>query len=306
MRHLNRLVLFFMLFGSSLVPLVSSAQVPAVDIRYDEDGLTALGYPVVEVRVGPGGIEAPSSLAPGVYQFRLIAEGEFSAYMDIVQPPAGLDQAEEEQQMLMAGRDDMPQPGWTFLGGTNTFAVGVPSSFLVELREGDYRIAASYYAFEQGSEEIMRLVPLTVAAAAGTPSAAMGVPDADVTLQMTDDLQYIVAPETVPSGSQLWKFENTGSERSHHLVIFRVPDGTTRDDIVAGFRGMMTGTPPAGGSVMDEMIGAGYAALQSPGTTTWTMFDYEPGTYAVICFIMDGKDGMPHMMDGMVTVFTVK
>ncbi len=305
MRFAKGFFLLFMLVAGSVFPLAANAQLDSVDIRYDEDGLTALGYPVVEVRVGPDGIEAPSSLAPGIYQFRLWANGDYSAYMDIVQPPSGLGQAEEEQQMLMAGRNDLPQPGWTYFGGTNTFAADVPSSFLIELKEGDYKIAASYYAFEEGSEETMRLVPLTVSADASTPATAMTAPDEDVVVQMTDDLQYIVTPETVPAGSQLWKFENTGTERSHHLVIFQVPDGTTRDDIIADFHGMMTGTPPAGNSVVVQMVGSGYAAMQSPGTTTWTMFDYEPGTYAVICFVMDDEASMPHMMDGMVTVFTV-
>lgn len=45
--------------------------------------------------------------------------------------------------------------------------------------------------------------------------------------------------------------------------------------------------------------------MQSPGTVTWTAFDHDPGTYAVICFIMGDEESMPHMMDGMVTVFTV-
>ena len=53
-------------------------------------------------------------------------------------------------------------------------------------------------------------------------------------------------------------------------------------------------------------VWVGYAALQSGGETTWSEFDLEPATYAVICFIMDDEESMPHMMDGMVTVFEVE
>ncbi len=57
----------------------------------------------------------------------------------------------------------------------------------------------------------MRLVPLTVTAAA-TPAVDSAVaatrvtasaPSATVTLEMTDDLRYIVGPDPVPAGPQL-------------------------------------------------------------------------------------------------------
>lgn len=309
MRVVKGVLVVFIFFASGLLPLSASAQLDVVDISYDEQAVTDMGYPLVEVRVGPEGIESPSELAPGVYHVRLIAEGDFVGYLNIVQPPAGLTQEEEEQQMLLAGAMDLPQEGWTYFGGTNTFGIGVPSSFVIELAEGEYKIAASYYPMERGGEEIMRLVPLMVSGDAeggATPAAAMDAPDADVTLEMTDDPAYIVTPDTIPSGTQVWKFENTGSERSHHVVMFRVPDGTTKDDIIAEFQGLMMGTPPADDSLMMQFVGSGYAAMQSPGTVTWTAFDHEPGTYAVICFIMDDEQSMPHMMDGQVTVFEVE
>ena len=45
--------------------------------------------------------------------------------------------------------------------------------------------------------------------------------------------------------------------------------------------------------------------MQSGGQTIWSEFDLDPGTYAVICFILDHETGRPHAVDGMVTVFTV-
>lgn len=306
---MKRFLVLLVLLAGVVAPTAASAQIEAVDISFDEQAVTDMGYPLVEVRVSPDGIEAPSELAPGLYHVRLIAEGDFSAYLDIVQPPAGLSTAEEEEQMLLAGAMDLPQEGWTYFGGTNTFAVDVPSSFVIDLAEGEYKFAASYYGMEEGSEEIMRLVPLTVSSdidAGATPVAAMTAPEADVTLEMTDDLQYIVTPESVSTGTHVWKFENTGSERSHHVVIVGVPDGTTADDITSEFNGLMMGTPPADDSLLMQFVGSGYAAMQSPGTVTWTAFDHDPGTYAVICFIMDDEESMPHMMDGMVTVFEVE
>lgn len=67
----------------------------------------------------------------------------------------------------------------------------------------------------------------------------------------------------------------------------------------------MAGTPPASEPLLAQMVGVAYAALQSGGQTTWNSWDLDPGTYAVICFIIDPATGRPHVMDGMATVFTV-
>ena len=122
----------------------------------------------------------------------------------------------------------------------------------------------------------MTLVPLTVTApatpvASGTPQAtpvAAGAPDADVVLETTDDLRYIVSPDPVPAGPQLWEVTNTGTMHSHHVVMSQVPEGTTADDIIAEFSGLMMGTPPTEDSLLNMMLPAGYVALQSGGYTT--------------------------------------
>jgi hypothetical protein len=127
-----------------------------------------------------------------------------------------------------------------------------------------------------------------------------------VTLIMTDSLRYIVAPKPVPAGPQIWEVKNTGADQSHHLVMMRVPDGTTADDITAEFASMMGGTPVAGEPLMAQVTYVGYAALQSGGQTTWQEYDLDPGTYAILCFIIDPATKEPHLMNGMVTTFVVE
>jgi hypothetical protein len=283
-----------------------------IDAAFSDVKLRELGYPVMKIHVGPDGVEAPSTLGAGYYLIEFSSEGEYSGYLDIMVPPPELSQEEATELALAAGRDDLAQPGWQYLGGANTFVEGEPVVFAIHLAPGEYQIAASYYLPEQGSEEIMTLVPLTVTAPA-TPVAstqaspvAAGAPQADVTLEMTDDLQYLVTPDPVPAGPQIWEITNTGETQSHHVVMMKVPDGTTADDIMAEFNGLVMGTPPADDSVMMQSEGAAYAALQSGGATTWYEFDLEPGTYSVICYIIDPETQMPHFMNGMVTVFEVE
>ncbi len=302
------------------------AQDPQIAWGYDEAALAALGYPAIEIAVSEDGVEAPETLPAGIYHVTLSVTAGNNAYVDFMQPPAGLSVEEMTQGALDAGASDLVQPGWTFAGGGNTPAAGISATFLIDLAPGDYQIAASYYPeLAEGEEydvanEIMRLSPLTVTEAAATPVASPVAgtgatpvagdpsigPDADVILEMTDDLRYIVTPDPVPAGPQVWEITNTGTEHSHHMVMYGVPDGTTADDIVADFASLMSGTPPAGPPLVASFTGAAYAALQSGGHTTWNVLDLDPGSYAVICFIIDPMTGMPHVLDGMVTVFTVE
>ena len=311
-RKLLFLVMMVALIGGGIAP--ASAQ-QDIDVAFSDVKLRELGYPELNIHVGPEGVVAPSTVEAGFHLVSLSSEGDYAGYMDIVQPPAGLDEKTATELALAAGRDDLAQPGWVYVGGTNTFEKGVPVRFAVYLKPGAYSIAASYYT--ETSEEIMTLVPLTVTGTA-TPVAASPVaspaatpvasnaPEVDVRLEMTDDFEYIVSPDPVPAGPQIWEITNTGVHHSHHVVMSKVPDGVTADGIIDEFSALFAGTPPAESSLMANMMPAGYAALQSGGQTTYNEFDLEPGTYAVVCFIIDPGTGRPHLMDGMVTTFTVE
>jgi hypothetical protein len=274
---------------------------------FDDARIRELGYPEVTVEASPDGVTAPAELTAGLYLVTLVPVDRPVAYLDIMQPPPGLSEEEATQLALDAGANDLAQADWVYLGGTNTFEPGQPVSFVINLPPGEFQWAASSYT-EGGDDEVIHLAPLTVTAGDATPSAATPVtlPEADVVLEMTDDLQYIVTPDPVPAGSQIWEITNTGMHSPHHVVMFGVPEGTTSEQIVGEFSAMMSGTPPAGEPLMAQFTGVAYAALQSGGQTTWNAWNLEPGSYAVICFIIDPVTGRPHVMDGMATVFAVE
>jgi hypothetical protein len=299
------------MLGAVLLAQVGSVAAQGMDVSFSDVKLRELGYPEIVVTVGTDGVDAPSELPAGYYLITLQPTEQFSTYLDIMLPPAGLSTDEATKLALDAAANDLAQPDWGYLGGTNTFEVGVPVSFALYLAPGDYVWAASYYPMAQGGEETMKLVPLTVtgeATPAASPEAspAAGGPEAAVRLEMTDELVYVVSPDPLPAGDQIWEVSNTGETQAHHLVMQRVPEGTTADQILDEFHGMMAGTPPAQDSISAQSTYVGYAALQSGRYTTHQEFDLDPGSYAVICFIIDPATQMPHMMNGMVTVFTVK
>ena len=315
---MRRLIVLCTLVLTLLMAATSTRSTLAQDEGFDPSFsntiLGTLGYPEIAITVTATGFEAPDTLAAGHYHVTLSADQGQISYVDFMQPPAGLDEAEMTELALAAARDDLVQPGWGYGGGSNLGNPDVPVSFIIRLDPGEYQIAASIYAPEQNSEETMFLSPLTVTEANATPAATPAVataPPATVTLEMTDDLRYIVSPDPVAAGPQVWEFNNTGTDQAHHVVMFRTQDGTTTESLLAGLQtdmaAMMSGTPMAGPPpTMAQLTWVGYAALQSGGATTYGEFDLDAGTYAVICFIIDPATGRPHLMDGMVTVFTVE
>lgn len=304
-RALWFMVVVLTLATAWVTPIAAQEDDERVDPAFSDEIIRTLGYPEIEIHVGPEGVEAPSTLEAGPYLVTLSTVEPYIAYLNFMQPPAGLSEEEMTELALAAGAGDLARHDWVYAGGTNTPNPGETATFIINLRPGEYQIAASYYDTD-GGEEIMKLVPLAVSEpdAKSTP-AAPPEPPATVTLEATDDLQYIITPDPVPAGPHVWKITNTGQMHAHHVVMFRVPDGTTAQDIIGEFNAMMAGTPPAGDSAFMQGVWVGYAALQSGGWTTWAEFDLEPATYAAICFIIDSETGRPHAADGMATVFTV-
>jgi hypothetical protein len=292
----------------ALTPATTLAQQPQIDSAFSDTVIRTLGYPEVTVEVGPDGVSAPARLAAGLYLVTLVAAEGLVGYVDIMQPPPGLSEEEATQLAFDAAVNDLARADWGYLGGTNTPRPGESASFVIDLPPGEYQWAASSYN-PDGSNEIMHLEPLTVTAAGATPIVGTPMPSEPpapgIVLEMTDDLVYIVDPDPAPAGPQIWEMANTGTHAPHHVVMVRVPDGTTSQQIIDEFAAMMSGTPPAGEPVWTQAVWVGYAALQSGGRTTWAEFDLEPATYAVACFIVDPVTGRPHILDGMVTVFTV-
>lgn len=311
-RVLGVLLLSFAVMAGSIG--VAFAQ--DVEMAFSEEKLRELGLPLIRIEVGEDGIDAPSTLEEGIYLIELIPADEYMVWMDIVIPPDGVEHEELIEQAMYAASYDSILPGWTFLGGSNTFGVGVPTLFAIEIPAGEYHIAGSYF-IPDSNEEVMDLVPLSVTGSAtpvagASPQASPvvgGRPQADVMLEMTDDLLYIVTPDPVPAGPQLWELVNTGMHHHHHMVMYGVPEGTTPDDIIDGYMPLFEGEEPAEDSIIMQMAPMGYAALQSGGSTTWNEFDLEPGTYAILCFISDTgdlEDWQPHLLDGMITIFEVE
>ncbi len=276
---------------------------PGTDWSFSNETLSTLGLPEINLRQTPDGtVEgAPTEVAAGRYLVSLTSEGEVTSYVDFVQVPAGISEAEATEQVLETARDDVPYEGYVYGGGS--FALENKTAwFVVDLAPGEWRTAISYQAGEDG-EEIMRLLPLTVTD--GTPSAtpvAAEIP-ASVKLELRDEA-FGGPEQPVPAGPQVWEITNVG-EQPRQVVFWRTEGPVTVEQFQQMMAGLMTGTPVAGAPTFDQFTGVAYAAILSPGKTIWLEPDLTPGDYLAVSYVFDPETGEPAFALGMVQPFTV-
>ncbi|MDQ3461240.1 MAG: hypothetical protein M3498_18410 [Deinococcota bacterium] len=136
------------------------------------------------------------------------------------------------------------------------------------------------------------ILEFEVIASTDAPSA----PEADVQVDMVNFA--FAMPAQIQSGPLLWEVRNP-SDQAHHLIIMRLHEGATVQDVLA-FMETFEGEPPA-----DEVD---YVDMISPDGTVYATLDLEPGDYLALCFIPDhGEEGSgePHIALGMHQAFTV-
>jgi hypothetical protein len=277
---------------------VSAQDGPPADVSFSNEILPTYGLPEIRIRdEGDGVINPPSELEAGKYLVVIEDTPGVMVYVNFVQAPSGLTEEELNKQFLDAAANDVVSPGWTFAGGSVNMP-GSPSAFVVDLAEGDWYIGTTHVVGEE--EEIPELPPLKVTPA--TNDQVQELPDADVHAKMSD-MKYTIAEETVKSGPQTWDFTSDIS-KSHHVVIARTNELVSPDDVAQWAQGLFSSTPTP--TKMDGMLWAGYTALLTEDQTVCTEFNFDPGNYVLICFIMDPETQLPHLMHGMSTSLVVE
>jgi hypothetical protein len=148
------------------------------------------------------------------------------------------------------------------------------------------------------------VTPYLLAMQAEAPAVPVDpMPDVVATMFEMD----FAVPATVGAGRQVWQVSNTGAAL-HEMAIQPVPAGATKEQVIAAFGALMQGQPvplELGWAWVDwhfDLVNG--VGATSTGGTVWAQFDLEPGTYAALCFV-PGGNGMPHLMAGMIKIFTV-
>lgn len=269
------------------------------DISFSSEKVDSYGFPELRVTFNGAGFDVPTEVEGGYHVVVLTPADDAAVYVDFMQPPTGLSPDEAVEKALQAGAMDIVEPGWTFGGGSYAFE-NTEVRFIVRLTPGDWQIAASWQPDEEGAEETMELYPLTVTEY-GVSTAGEMEPEPDVVMEM-NDVEFGGLDATVPTGPTLFEVRNVG-EQPRQMVLFRTDRALTSDDFAEWFTSMDSATPAAPPFAMTWV---GYAALTSPGYSTWIELDLEPGTYTATSWVVDPETGLPALLLGMVQSFKVE
>src|SRR2546426_12273088 len=132
-----------------------------------------------------------------------------------------------------------------------------------------------------------------MAGAAPAPAAAARA--ADVPIRLRDYVFQLSEPLT--AGIHVVRVENAGVQ-AHEVVIAALSPGKTLQDFIAWEEGGEKGPLPTG-----EWLG-GVTTLDI-GRHSQFAATFAPGSYLLLCFWPDAKDGKPHIMHGMAKQITV-
>lgn len=304
--------LFMLVAVSLLFSLVAPAAAQEASPESGESLLAALGYPELRVTSDGTTSDLPTELEAGRYHVILENTSALDIDLEFYQLPEGV-----TVEDLTAAFEEAEGPMFTppdffydmvFNGGPASVA-GESGEVVLDLTPGEWVVNLFTYdpaTDEQGDS--FQTVTVT-----GELAEMEDVPGA-VEIVMAE--MYFEVPDTLATGPQIWKVVNNG-QQVHHVVLAGVPDGTTEDDVLALIESEFAGPPasPEAGATPVEAAEAGlsfeevedvfYTLLFSEGQANWYEVDVQPGTYAMLCFMPD-PSGTPHVMLGMIEVFTVE
>jgi hypothetical protein len=230
---------------------------------------------------------APASIPAGLTTVRLVNQGKEMHHVQLVR----LDPGHTVAELMEIGHDE-PMPEWArFVGGPNVPTPGGHSEATMELAEGTYALVC-FIPSADGVPHLMKgmVKPLAVVPAANGAEA----PAADVRVTLSD-YAFDIAPE-LTAGRHTLQVTNAAAQ-PHEFVLMRLAPGKTAQDLLAWVQ-TQNGPPPA--------VPMGGTSFLSAGESNQVTADFEPGEYALLCFVPDAKDGKPHVAHGMVRQITIR
>jgi hypothetical protein len=246
--------------------------------------------PAVEIVTRDHEFEAPDTIAGGARTIRLVNEGPDFHHVWLVRLEAG----GSEAALLEGLSAHAPLPEWAVaVGGPNT--PGEPGGITeatVDLEPGDYMIVCVIPGMADGELHVSKgmVRRLTVI----EPEAAVAMPVADLEMELDDYGYRLSGPLT--GGRQSIRIVNVAAQ-PHEVVVVKLEPGRSAHDFLA-FLQQPEGAPPG------RMIGG--VTWLSQGESNVITLDFEPGEYALLCFVPDETDGRLHLEHGMVAQVRVE
>ena len=230
---------------------------------------------------------APDVIPAGMTTFELVNDGHVLHHLAVVRLDSGKTIADLKTEL---GKPAAPSPWANFQGGPNAADPGKTASATLSLQPGNYvmlclvDVPGGVPHFAKGM-----IRAFTVSAATG-PSEPP--PASDVSVKLVDYNFEISKPLT--AGHHTFAVTNAATQL-HELQLVQLAPGKTVNDLLKWI--VKPAGPPPGSAI------GGVAPFTN--TTNYFSADLAPGTYALICFVPDAKDGKPHFMHGMARTIKV-
>lgn len=243
-------------------------------------------HPVV-VTASDYAFQAPDTIAAGLTEFRLHNLGPSLHHLTLVR----LGEGKTLEDLVKAMAPNAPMPVWAVLaGGPNASVPGGWSSATVVLSPGRYVMLC----FVPDSANVPHFAHGMMKEFLVTGTGRGALPKGDLSVSLVDyAFKWSKAPM---AGKQVWVVTN-GAAQPHEMLVAQLAPGKTASDLVAWVDGGMRGPPP----------GAPVGGLSplAPGGSNAVALDLTPGSYVLICFLPDVKDGKDHASHGMMQTFVV-
>lgn len=230
----------------------------------------------------------PDTIRPGVTTIRMDNHGASPHHLILGRFEDGYG-----MQDLQAFADTNPMgepPFVTWRGAVGTVSPHAADASTADLPAGNY-VLICFIPDSAGTPHMMHGMIRQMVVTGERHEAP--IPEAAITIRMSD---FTYNPLTLTAGTHTIRVINDGPQ-THEAQLVRLHEGATIEQFLGAMAPGAAGPPPG-----EEIGGSG--AL-SPGLDNYWTVTLTPGSYAIICFVPDPSDGMPHAMKGMVQTFTV-
>lgn len=248
-------------------------------------------YPELLIHIEDDGFVLPDAITAGRYAVTSQNEGTQPSHSALGRLPDEMTDAQLESLM----QDDYANAGGFtfndigFVGLPDWPAPGSMATGVIDLAAGKYILFDPF-----GARGIVRFEVIGEAPAVAEPASDLNIDLAEMSISFP--------AESIAAGSYRWKVSNVGAAW-HEMALLPVPESLTGDQLLTLFALPDDATPPAGLLALEynpvEAIG-----LIASGHASWVDVDLAPGRYVALC-AAPGDNGVPHVMDGMFTFFTV-
>jgi uncharacterized cupredoxin-like copper-binding protein len=247
---------------------------------------------VVLVKAHDYRFEAPASIPAGTIAFRMENDGKELHHLWVVKL-TGRKTPDDFTKAMRAWGSALKMPDWAVdVGGPNSASPGTTAEGTMTLDAGTYMLVC-WVPSPDGMLHVMKgmIKPLTITPR--PPGQADAEPAADITMTL-DDYTFELSKPITP-GRHVIRVENRAPQ-THEVVIARLNPGETATQALIWINAGQAGAGP---------VVLGGASGIAKGRHMFITADFQPGRYALFCFIPDVKDGKPHTNHGMLKELSV-